>query len=703
MGRTEVVPGDEELADLSDAGVAQLADKFGVAADTREGRLEGLRGVRMKLQSGAEERRKRRLSLRPENGRLPKAGDKVMYATKQMRQVTLEDGSVWSLPVDTAAEVVSVSEDTTKFSLRDPSGAVAENMYVAKFRHMDGVMCAKYVEAEDPTDDYEHIAMPVSEDPDDVVYTDAMGNPTRWHLADGALKFTESGVNDAPPFAKIEFTPDNITITMQPTGWYSPLPREAAACVLSGVRRLADAVGVPHNFSGDTIKLRRVTQPPRVLVLDTPNAWPQLSGRYLVQPGQVRGFSWWMKDGGGGYLSINWDRTNWIFALEQEQCDQGSGWITCVQPPKGMQPHAVCGWGFTRGIEDPWEADPSITVCVEKAVSAVKEQSPRKEPEKKSTPAAVPEPVVQLPQPAPPPPHSGQWRGESFRRWCSFPGREEGQFCQHGFDVIETPHWSCCGDHESDSKLCCMRPQALSAFVCSGLLVAALVELSEPARHLTRVLVASECASRSRIAAQAAASHPSVSEAARVAAAAAVSALSVCSLERLRAGAAEEERLAAARALCDAEEGAVSGRYAVLLEEHAERMCGAVAEAAQRSSAAAAAELREERSRADAAAARAEAAEELVLRMLAQWEQDGRCSVCSSEAAERKALSAVLDVARRARQPRRRATLPPQPSSAGPPQQRNAWDVPVAPMAVSGEDGGITMRRRPSFSSLVQV
>eukprot|EP01060_Flectonema_neradi_P041693 TRINITY_DN9979_c0_g1_i1.p1 TRINITY_DN9979_c0_g1~~TRINITY_DN9979_c0_g1_i1.p1 ORF type:complete len:811 (+),score=125.63 TRINITY_DN9979_c0_g1_i1:40-2472(+) len=46
--------------------------------------------------------------------------------------------------------------------------------------------------------------------------------------------------------------------------------------------------------------------------------------------------------------------------------------------------------------------------------------------------------------------HEGEWRGEEKEHWCSGEGHVEGMHCEHGGDMIEAEHWSCCGSLEFD-------------------------------------------------------------------------------------------------------------------------------------------------------------------------------------------------------------------------------------------------------------
>ena len=52
---------------------------------------------------------------------------------------------------------------------------------------------------------------------------------------------------EAPDFNRIEWTADNTTVLMIPSGWYSPLPRSGLATLLAQIRYMCDKHFVKHN------------------------------------------------------------------------------------------------------------------------------------------------------------------------------------------------------------------------------------------------------------------------------------------------------------------------------------------------------------------------------------------------------------------------------------------------------------------------
>jgi hypothetical protein len=51
--------------------------------------------------------------------------------------------------------------------------------------------------------------------------------------------------------------------------------------------------------------------------------------------------------------------------------------------------------------------------------------------------------------------HPGEWRSgrPAKTQWCSLSGRPEGLICEHGGNILTTPHWSCCGT-TTESSAC---------------------------------------------------------------------------------------------------------------------------------------------------------------------------------------------------------------------------------------------------------
>ena len=50
--------------------------------------------------------------------------------------------------------------------------------------------------------------------------------------------------------------------------------------------------------------------------------------------------------------------------------------------------------------------------------------------------------------------HGGEWRSEQMSQWCKLSESDEGDaMCAHGPEIIDKPHWSCCGV-EAEGKPC---------------------------------------------------------------------------------------------------------------------------------------------------------------------------------------------------------------------------------------------------------
>eukprot|EP00756_Hemistasia_phaeocysticola_P054607 Hpha_TRINITY_DN30521_c0_g1::TRINITY_DN30521_c0_g1_i1::g.193646::m.193646 len=525
MGGAEQLPDDSTLLKLTDDQLRELAARFGVRQKDapRQLLLSSLQKRREERRAAAEAAGKKLKArrIRPEGARLPKEGDKVLANVP--RTVTLPSGDTWSLEKDEEAEVTSVSVNCCRFSLCNSEGVEAEGQWVVKFRHKDGTPCGRYVnEDEDDEEEFEHVAIPSADDgTEEVTYTDTMGNDVCWHLSDGRLIYSEKGQEDAPLFERLTLQFDTLTLTMEPTGWYSPLPRNLLPTILAGLRHLAvvSSPEIGHNFVGDAIRIVRQHVPPPRIHLNTDTVWPELAGVYLVQPGLIRGFPWWMKEVGTGWLSINWDRSNWMFSLELDHFERGIGWIACGQPPNGRLPHKVRLWAFTPSPDDPWIPMEGISVEVAAAAAAPAVSATP------DTPTAAP---AAPPAPAPLPGHPGEWRGEEKRRWCSMPGREEGKVCVHGIDVIETQHWSCCGCLSETSKRCRSFPFTISAAAAAAILAPLLVEVQQPQRHRQRLVVSAEASARAAIQEVEAMAHPTAMLTSAVTKRAAVAGALVC-------------------------------------------------------------------------------------------------------------------------------------------------------------------------------
>lgn len=72
------------------------------------------------------------------------------------------------------------------------------------------------------------------------------------------------------------------------------------------------------------------------------DAYAQLGGTYLPQPGMVRGAPWWRRDGGKAWLAASGDR--WAFTASREEFDEGGGTVRSAAPRSGAPPDHVAAW-----------------------------------------------------------------------------------------------------------------------------------------------------------------------------------------------------------------------------------------------------------------------------------------------------------------------------------------------------------------------
>jgi hypothetical protein len=64
--------------------------------------------------------------------------------------------------------------------------------------------------------------------------------------------------------------------------------------------------------------------------------------------------------------------------------------------------------------------------------------------------------------------HAGEWRSEDRKQWCSKASSPEGLVCNHGDDIVRSPHWSCCGSTSETDTVCSYAPLSEGDAVIRG-------------------------------------------------------------------------------------------------------------------------------------------------------------------------------------------------------------------------------------------